>query len=55
MDEDKRPTKIDAAIAEMKARLKNANTEVLLMTRERDVLLKELGSLESIRDSKHFK
>ena len=52
--ENKKTTKIEAAIRDTKLRLDHVKQEIMLMSRERDTLQKQLDSLETIQDSKHF-
>ena len=52
--ENKKTTKIEAAIKDTKLRLDHVKQEIMLMSRERDTLQKQLDSLETIQDSKHF-
>ena len=52
--DNKKTTKIEAAIRDTKLRLEHVKQEIMLMSRERDTLQKQLDSLETIQDSKHF-
>ena len=54
MENNKKTTKIEAAIKDTKLRLEHVKQEIMLMSRERDTLQKQLDSLETIQDSKHF-
>ena len=42
-------TKIDAAIRDTKLRLNKANEDIMLLTRERNVLLEQINTLELIK------
>ncbi len=54
METNKKTTKIEAAIKDTKLRLEHVKQELMLMSRERDTLKKQLDSLEIIQDNKHF-
>jgi septal ring factor EnvC (AmiA/AmiB activator) len=54
MENNKKTTKIEAAIKDTKLRLEHVKQEIMLMIRERDTLQKQLDSLETIQESKHF-
>lgn len=47
-------TKIDAAIKDTKLKLEHAHQQIILMSRERDVIKKQLDSLEAIKDNEQF-
>jgi len=51
---EKKQTKIDVAINDTKLRLNHVEQEIMLMIREKETLKKQLDSLETIRDSKHY-
>ena len=42
-------TKIDAAIRDTKLRLNKTNEDIMLLTRERNVLLEQINTLELIK------
>ena len=48
-------TKIDFAIRETQNRLNEANKQIELMIRQRDVLTAQIDALESIKKTKHLR
>ena len=52
--EIKKEKKIDLAIRDTKNRLEFVKQEIMLMSRERDVLQKQIDMLEGVRENKHY-
>jgi hypothetical protein len=49
-----KPTKINAAIQDTKLRLINVKEQIMFLIRERDVLQRQLETLEIIEDNKEL-
>ena len=54
MKEFKKPTKIEAAIKDTKARLLKVEEDIMLLLKEKSTLNSQIDMLETIKESEHY-